>query len=268
MSQNHMQVTVEDVSSIEKKIVVEISADAVKRSLTSHFKRIGKTARVRGFRPGKVPMGLVKQMYRADATEAATRDLLQEYYPAALDETGLNPLAMPEIEQAGVAEGEPYHFTLRIEVKPEFELAGLEQVAITRESTEPSEEELTERLEAKRQENAELEGVDGSADIGHVLTIDYSGKVKGEDEPFEGGTAEEQQLEIGSGQFIPGFEDQLVGANAGDDRTVEVTFPEDYGSEALAGKEAVFEVKVHAIRRRVVPDLDDELAKDLEFEDL
>ena len=95
MSQNHMQVTVEDISSVEKKVVVEISAEAVKRSLTKHFKRIGKTARVRGFRPGKVPMSLLKQMYRSDATEATTRDLLQEYYPAAIEETGLSPLAMP-----------------------------------------------------------------------------------------------------------------------------------------------------------------------------
>ncbi|MEC8024992.1 MAG: trigger factor [Myxococcota bacterium] len=268
MSQNHMQVTVEDISSVEKKVVVEIAADAVKRTLVKQYKRISKTARVRGFRPGKVPMGLVKQMYRGEATEGATRELLQEFYPAAIEETGLSPLTMPEIDQSGISEGEPYHFTLRIQIKPEVSLVGLDQVAITREDAEPTDEELNERLEAMRQEHAELEGVDGAADTGHVLTIDYSGTLKDAEEPFEGGTADGQELEIGSGRFIPGFEDQLIGAAAGDSRTIEVTFPEDYGSEDLAGKEAIFSVTVQAVRQRVVPDLDDELAKDLEFDDL
>ena len=263
-----MKVQVEELSPIDKKLVVEIAADEVNKSLEAQYKHLARTRKVRGFRPGKVPKQLVKRMFGAEAAATVGQELLQSCVVDALKEAELDPLDMKDVETEPVAEGQPFTFSIRCEVKPTFTLQGVAELDLERRETEPTDEDIARQLEQMREAHAELEPVeDRGADIGDTLTIDYSGKLVGEEEPFEGGTGTDHDVALGTGSLVPGFEDQLVGAVEGDERCVELTFPEDY-VEHLAGKAAVFTVTVKAVRRKVLPDLDDDFAVDLEFEDL
>ena len=263
-----LQVSVEDVSAVERKIVVEVPAEDVTHALDAEFKKLGKQARVRGFRQGKVPKGLVRKMFRQDAESAVSRGLVQANIVQAIDQSKIDPISYPQLEQDPIEDGKPFIFRMTVQVKPDFEILGLDTLSVEPENTEPTDDAMAAEIEQLREKHAELAPVeDRGADIGDVCTVDYSGTVKGEEEPFPGGTATDQDIEIGSGQLIPGFEDQLQGAKPESDVVVEVTFPEDYAPE-LAGKEATFQVKVHDVRKKVLPDVDDDFARDAGFEDL
>lgn len=263
-----MKVVVEAVSSIEKKVVVEVPAEEVDRALDAEYKRIGKTAKVRGFRPGKIPKGLLRKMYRQQAAAGVSEALIRTNLSPAFDEASLEPLAVPDVERDAVLEGQPFRFTLTCQVRPEIALVGIDDLAVERQPTEPEDEAITAELERRRMTQAELEPVeDRPADTGDTVTIDYSGRLAEADEPFEGGVGEDHDVELGSGTLVPGFEDQLVGHNEGDEVEVKLTLPDNYPEE-LAAKEAVFDVTIKAVRTKVVPDLDDDLAVDLGFEDL
>ena len=263
-----MQVQVEAVSSVEKKIIVEVPKQDVDRELAAQYKRISKTARVRGFRPGKVPKGLIKKMYGPQALAGAAEELVRNNLSQAVEESGIEPVAIPDMERGTLAEGTDFQFTLFCQVKPEVELKGIDEITVEPAKGEPSVEEIEADLERQRQTQAELEPVeDRDSDTGDVLTIDYSGVLDGEAEPFEGGVGTDTELELGSGRFVPGFEDQLIGHREGAEVKVEVTLPDDY-PEHLAGKKAIFTTTVKAVSKRVIPDLDDELAVDLGFEDM
>lgn len=268
LSPMSLQVSVEDVSAFERKIVVEVPAEDVTRSLDAEFKKLGKQAKVRGFRQGKVPKGLVRKMFRQDAVAAVSRGLVQANIVQAIDQAKIEPISYPQLEQDPIEDGKPFVFRMFVQVKPEFEIEGLGTLSVEPESTEPADEAMQAEIDQLREKHAELEPVeDRGADIGDVCTVDYTGTVKGEEEPFKGGTAQDQDIEIGSGQLIPGFEDQLHGATPESDVVVEVTFPEDYSPE-LAGKEVIFQVKVRDVRKKVLPVVDDDFARDIGFEDL
>ena len=263
-----MNVTVEHISPIQRKITVEVPAEVVSTTLARHYKKVSKTAKVRGFRPGKAPQGLIRRLYRADIEERASEELVRSNLIEALGEASTEPLAVPEIETEPLAEGEAFVFSLFCQVKPTIELQGLEKLTAQAGKSEPDEEDIVARLEEFRERHAEREPVeDRGADIGDIVTIDYAGRLAGEEEPFEGGTASDHEIELGSGRLVPGFEDQLMGTKEGDERTVELTFPEQY-VEHLAGKDAVFTVTVKSVGRKVLPDLDDDFAQDVEFEDM
>lgn len=263
-----MKVVVEAISSVEKKVTVGVPADKVDRALDVEFKRIGKTAKVRGFRPGKIPRGLLRKMYRVQANSAVSESLIRDHLSEAFKEAGLEPLAVPDVDRGAIAEGTVFEFTLFCEVRPDIELKGIDGLKVERRETEPTDEAMAAELETRRMSQAELEPVeDRAADIGDTITMDYSGRLADADEPFEGGVGTDTDIELGSGTLVPGFEDQLVGSKEGDSVVVNLALPDSYPDE-LADKAAVFDVVVKTVRRKVVPDLDDDLAVDLGFDDL
>jgi trigger factor len=212
---------------------------------------------------------VLERMYGASIPQEIERTLVMETLPAAVELTELQPLLEPGVEAEAPAPDASFRYKARLEVKPEIELPELEGLPAKRPAVEVGEDEVLTHLEGLRERSAPIveEPEDTEADEGHFVVMDFVGRVDGE--PFEGGSAEGHELELGSGRFIPGFEEQLVGAKAGDDVQVSVTFPDEY-AEQLAGKDAVFDVHVEALKKRVLPELDDEFAKDQgeEFETL
>lgn len=257
---------------IEKNLVeisVEVDAEQVTQALDKAFKKVVQKVNVPGFRKGKVPRSMFEKRFGIETLYQDAIDiLLPEAYSAALRETGVIAVDRPEIDVEQFATGETFKFKAKVTVKPEVTLGEYKGVEVEEPQVEVTEEELAAELERLQQRHAELIVIDeGEAKNGDTTIIDFEGFVDGE--PFEGGQSERYALELGSGSFIPGFEEQLVGMNIGDFKDVEVTFPEAYHSENLAGKPAVFKVKLHEIKRKALPALDDEFAKDVsEFDTL
>jgi trigger factor len=232
------------------------------------YKRTKGKFKVDGFRPGKAPRRIIEQRYGEGVfMEEAIDDLLNGSYPKALRELDVEPIDQPRIEFSKVAKGESFTATVTVAASPEFEVKDYEGVRISDVKYYVTDEDVEEKLADAQRARARLVDKDGEAAEGDTVNIDYRGSVNGT--PFDGGAAEGQSLKLGSGSFIPGFEEQLTGAKAGDEVEVRVTFPEEYSAEELAGKEAVFEVKVNGVRTEELPELDDEFASDIsEFETL
>ncbi|MFO7818929.1 MAG: trigger factor [Halanaerobacter sp.] len=263
-----MKVDKEIVKDNKVKLEVELDEERVEEALDEAYKKVVKEVDIDGFRKGKVPRTLLEKRYGEEVLHKDALDILiQQGYYEAVQEADIEPIAQPEITDAYIQGGEPAAFTAEVEVKPEVELGDYTGLEVETEEVTVEEEAVEDELETKRQTHAQLVGVDRDVvEEGDFAIIDYEGYVDGE--TFEGGSAEDYNLEIGSGSFIPGFEEQLIGVEAGEETTVEVTFPEDYQSDDLAGQEAKFEVKVKDIKRKEIPELDDEFAKDLGFETL
>ncbi|MDR1042948.1 MAG: trigger factor [Clostridiales Family XIII bacterium] len=232
------------------------------------YKRTKGKFQVDGFRHGKAPRKIIEQRYGEGVfMEEAVDDLLNKSYPKALRELGIEPVDQPRIEFSKVAKSEPFTATVTVATPPEFELKDYEGVKIQEVKYYVTDEDVDEHLKGLRKSRARLVDTDGAAADGDTVNIDYVGTKDGV--PFDGGSSEGQILKLGSGSFIPGFEEQLVGAAAGDEREVKVTFPEEYHSEELAGKEAVFAVKVNGVKTEDLPELDDEFASEVsDFETL
>lgn len=268
-SAEELGVAVREEGPVTRWLEVEVPPAQVDAAFARAYRGLARSARVRGFRPGKTPVSVLRRLYGAAVAEDVERELVSHTLPAALERSALEPVSEPAVDATPPAEGGAFAYRARIEVKPSIELGSIEGLPARRPSAAVADEDVEQELESLRQRHAQLleEPEDTTAAPGHFLTIDFTGRIDGE--PFAGGTAKEHTVELGSSQLIPGFEEQLVGARAGEERTVRVRFPDDYGSPVLAGKEAEFSVRVGAIRRREVPPLDDEFAKDLgEFESL
>ncbi|MBW2294437.1 MAG: trigger factor [Deltaproteobacteria bacterium] len=266
---DEIRIETEEVSAVVRSIGVTVSQERVRRAFETTYRQLGRTASVRGFRKGKVPRSVLEKLYGASIPEEIERVLVQETIQAAVEKSGLIPMVQPEVEAGPPQPNAEFEYTLRIEVKPEIELPELEGLPAKAPKIEVKAEEIEEELERMRQNKSPWieEDEDVVVDNGHQVTFDYEGRVDGE--LFEGGAAENTDLEIGSGRMIPGFEEGLVGAKAQENVTLKVKFPEDYGAEHLAGKDAEFSCTVHTIKRKHVPELDDEFAKDVgEFETL
>jgi trigger factor len=264
-----VQVHATESGPVRRTLEVEVAPERVDRAFERVYRELGRHARVKGFRPGKVPRSVIRKLHGGTAAEEVERLLVTQTLADAVEETGVQPVVEPAVEAPTPVEGEPFRYTVALEVKPEISLPELEGLPARRPRVEVDEAQVERELESLRQRNAPLveEPEQVAAARGHVLTLDFEGRVDGQ--PFAGGTARGHELEIGAGRFVPGFEEQLEGARAGDDLQVRVTFPEDYGAADLAGRKAVFDVHVHAIRRRDLPALDDEFAKDVgDFETL
>ncbi|MCP5071504.1 MAG: trigger factor, partial [bacterium] len=238
----------------------------VRSAIDRAYKELGKTARVRGFRPGKVPRPVLQKMYGASVGQELEQQLVRETLPAAIEQAGLEPVAEPQVEAEAPVEGEAFAYTATIEVRPAIELPELTGLPGQRPPIDVTDEELETELEQLRQRRASFEDEpDGSeAADGSFLTIDYLGKIDGE--PFEGGTAEGATIELGSGRMIPGFEEQLEGMASGQERTISVTFPDDYPSEDVAGKAATFDITLTKLQRKALPELDQAFAKEIDEE--
>ncbi|MDR2162750.1 MAG: trigger factor [Clostridiales Family XIII bacterium] len=232
------------------------------------YKRTKGKFKVDGFRPGKAPRKIIEQRFGEGIfMEEAIDDLLKASYPKALRELDVDPIDQPRIEFSKVAKGEPFNATVIVATPPDFEVKDYEGVVIKDVKYYVTDEDVDGRLMEFRRSRSRLVDKDGEATDGDTVNIDYKGSIDGV--PFKGGAAEGQSLKLGSGSFIPGFEEQLIGAKAGDEVEVKVTFPEDYSAKELAGKETVFEVKVNGIKAEELPELDDEFVSDIsEFETL
>lgn len=252
-----------------RRVEITVAAKRVRRAYDRAYRELARHARVKGFRPGKVPRRVLERMYGASLAEEIERELVNESLADAVAQVDLEPVSTPTVEATPPAPDREFRYVARVEVKPPIELPEIEGLPGRRPAVLVGDDEIERELEHLRERNApvveEPEGT--AAQTGHTLSVDFVGRIDGE--PFEGGTGRDVEIEIGSGRFVPGFEEQLVGARAGDDREVRVRFPEDYGNAELAGREAVFQVHVAAVKRRQLPELDDEFAKDLgEFDTL
>ncbi len=248
---------------------VEVDEQQVATALDKAFKKVVSKVSVPGFRKGKVPRPIFEARFGVESLYQDAIDiLLPDAYIEAIEETGIEPVDRPEVDFDNFTKGQPFTFKAKVMVKPEVQLGVYKNLEVEEKDATVTDEEVDEELKRMQERHAELTVLEeGTAEQGDVAVIDYDGYVDGE--PFEGGKAEKHSLELGSGSFIPGFEDQVIGLGKGDEKDVQVTFPEGYHAEQLAGKEAVFKVKVHDIKRKVLPELDDEFAKDVsEFDTL
>ncbi|WP_444683980.1 trigger factor [Alkalicoccus luteus] len=245
-------------------LTVEVDSKRVNEALDQAFKKVVKSVNVPGFRKGKVPRPIFEQRFGVEALYQDALDiLLPQAYSEAVEEAGIDPVAQPDIDIEEMAKNEPLTFKATVTVKPEVTLGEYKGLEVEAPATDVTDEEVDDDIKRLQSENAELAVIeDGEVQDGDTVVMDFKGFVDGE--AFEGGEAENHTLEIGSGQFIPGFEEKLVGAKSGEETSVEVEFPEEYHAEELAGKPAVFEVKVHDIKRKELPELDDEFAKDVD----
>jgi trigger factor len=265
-----METSLTELPESRVRVEVEVPAKDVERATSRAARAMAKEMRMPGFRQGKAPPALVIQRLGfGPVLEEAIREALPEWYERALLETRLNPIGDPSIEMIATpdGEGEPLAFKFEVGVRPQAKLGEYRGLEVGRKEEEVPDEIVETEIERVRESFARLEPVERAAAEGDSLLIDFEGFVDGS--AFEGGKAEDYLLELGSGQLIEGFEEQLTGAGAGDERKVEVTFPADYQAEHLAGKDAVFDIKVKEVREKILPELDDDFAADAsEFDTL
>ncbi|MBI5974204.1 trigger factor [Staphylococcus canis] len=259
-----MTATWEKKEGNEGLLQVTVPAEEVDKALDKAFKKVVKSINVPGFRKGKVPRVIFEQRFGVEALyQDAVDILLPQAYSDAVVETGINPVAQPEIEVTQIEKGKDLKFDATVTVEPEVELGEYKGLEITKQETELTDEELEEAVEQRLESMADMVvKEDGQVEEGNTVNLDFDGYVDGEQ--FEGGQADGYDLEIGSGMFIPGFEEQLIGLKVGEEKDVEVTFPEEYHAEELAGKAATFKTKINEIKVKEVPELDDELASELD----
>ncbi|MDR6226463.1 trigger factor [Desmospora profundinema] len=250
-------------------LTVEVDEAQLEEALDQAFRKVVKKVNIPGFRKGRVPRPIFEKRFGVEALYQDALDiLLPKAYQSAVEETKIDPVDQPEIDIDQLEKGNPFIFKATVTVKPEVELGEYKGLEIPEEDFSVKPEDVDAELKRMQERQGELVVVeDGQVEEKDRVIIDFEGFVDGE--PFEGGKAEQYNLEVGSGQFIPGFEEQLVGLKQGEEKEVKVTFPEEYHAEELAGKEAVFKVKLHEIKRMQLPELDDEFAQDVsEFDTL
>ena len=261
-----MSVSFENTATNRGVVTFTIGQDKIQPALDQAFNKVKKNLNVPGFRKGHIPRAVFNQKFGEEALyDDALNAILPAAYEAAIAELGLDVVAQPKIDVKSIGKGQDWTLTAEVVTKPEVKLGAYKDLEVSVEvSKEVTDEEVDAKLENERKNLAELIVKDCAADYGDTVVIDFVGSVDGVE--FDGGKGENHSLELGSGQFIPGFEDQLVGAKSGDEVEVKVTFPEDYQATDLAGKAAVFVTKVNEVKAKEVPALDDELAKDLDDE--
>ena len=259
-----MTATWEKKEGNEGVLTVTVPAEKVNKALDQAFKKVVKQINVPGFRKGKVPRPIFEQRFGVEALyQDAVDILLPEAYGEAIEETKINPVAQPEINVTQIEKGKDFEFEATVTVEPEVKLGDYKGLEIEKQDSELTDQDLQDEIDHSLGHLADMVvKEDGAVEEGDTVNIDFDGYVDGEQ--FEGGQADGYDLEIGSGSFIPGFEDQLVGVKTGEEKDVVVTFPEEYHAEELAGKEATFKTKVNEIKYKEVPELTDEIANELD----
>ena len=263
-----MQVTETNADGLQHDFKVVIAANDIAQKVDTRLADVAKDVRLPGFRPGKVPMKILKQRFGGSVLGEVLDQTIRETSASLLDERGLRPAGQPKIEITSFDEGKDLEFDLSVEVLPEIVAMDMATIELERLVVETGAEEIDAALARLAEQRKTTEPITGKrmSKNGDVVVIDFVGSIDGT--PFEGGAAEDYPLELGSNSFIPGFEEQLVGAKAGDSKEVEVSFPDDYGSAELAGKKAVFACTVKEIRESKLPAIDDEFATGVGFENL
>ena len=264
-----MSVQVENLEKNMAKLTVEVPAEELEKAIQAAYMKQRSRISLPGFRKGKVPRHMVEKMYGPEIFyEDAVNSILSKEYPKAAEESELQIVSRPSVDVVQLEKGKNFIFTAEVAVKPEVTLGKYLGVAVKKADIAVSEEEVTAEIERERESNVRMVTVEGRPiEDGDTAVIDYEGFVDGE--AFEGGKEENHSLVIGSHSFIDTFEEQLIGKNTGDNVTVNVTFPEDYHSPEVAGKAAMFQVKINEIKAKELPELDDEFAQDVsEFDTL
>ena len=258
-----MSATMEKLSSNQVKLTVTVSAEEFDKALNTAYGKLKGRLSVPGFRKGKAPRKVIENYYGAGVlVEEAFNTVLPESYDKAVEETGAKPVAQPEIDIESIGAGEDCVYTATVYVRPEVTLGQYKGVAAPAAKWEVTEDQINAEIDRAAERVSRMtEVTDRAAQMGDTANINYAGSVDGV--AFEGGTAENTPLELGSGMFIPGFEEQMVGMNIGEERDLSVKFPEQYHADNLAGKDAVFHVKVNGIQTKVRPELDDDFAADV-----
>lgn len=257
-----MSVQVEKLEHNMAKLTIEVDAKEFDAAMRRAYNKQKSSFNIPGFRKGKVPMNMIEKTYGAGVFyEDAANDVMQTAYPAAVDESELDIVSRPEVDIVQIGKGQNFIFTATVAVKPEVTLGEYKGLAVDKVDTEVTEEEIQEELKKAQEKNSrEVEITDRPVKEGDIIRLNYAGTIDGV--PFDGGTAENQNLTIGSHSFIDTFEDQLVGLNIGDSKDVEVTFPEEYHAQELAGKPATFHVEILGIKEKQLDELDDDFAAD------
>ncbi|GGA86077.1 trigger factor [Ornithinibacillus halotolerans] len=261
-----MSVKWEKKEGNEGVLTFEVSAEEFETALDKAFKKVVKTVQVPGFRKGKMPRPLFEKRFGVESLYQDAVDIvLPEAYVKAVEESGIDPIDQPSIDIDEIERGKALVFTAEVTVKPEVKLGEYKGLEVEELEVTVSDEDVDNEINQLRERHAELVvKEEGTVEEGDTVVMDFEGFLDGE--AFDGGKGENHSLEIGSGQFIPGFEEQLVGKEAGVETDINVTFPEDYHAEELAGKEATFKVTIHEIKTKELPELDDEFAKDVDDE--
>lgn len=266
-----MEVTQTKAEGLSRTFTVKVPASELQAKLDQRIEEIRPQMRLKGFRPGKVPAAHVRKMYGRDLMGEVIDKLVNETNQKALEDNSLRPAGQPNVQMEAdiekvVSGQEDLAYNMHVDVMPEFTPVDVSTLTVERPVAEIAEEQIEEALKRIAEQNIKYEPrAEGEAAVdGDAVIVDFTGKIDGE--AFEGGTAEQQAVVLGSNRFIPGFEEQLLGVKAGDEKELKVSFPEDYPAENLAGKEAVFETKVHEVRAPQTPELDDEFAKGLGLE--
>jgi trigger factor len=260
--------TVTELPESRVRVQAEVPAEEVERRVAQTAKRLGRDLRVPGFRAGKAPAPVILQRMGRDVVlDEAVRDSIATWYTAAIDAARVVPVGEPQLDLGDLpGQGEPLKFSIEIGVRPKAELGDYKGLEVGRREVDVADDAVAAELERLRERSARLDTVDRPAASGDFVVMDYRGTLDGE--PFAGGEGRDQMVELGSGRLVPGFEEQLEGAAAGEERTVTVTFPADYPAAELAGNEAQFAVTVKEVKAKELPELDDDLAAEAGFDTL
>jgi len=260
-----MQVSVEQNGPLGRRLTVTIPGDRIEEEVSRRLEGVGRNAKIKGFRPGKAPAKVVRQQYGAAVREDVLAELVRSHYAEAIQGQDLSPVAAPEVGEGTTGEDGSYTFTAELEVYPEFEVKDIKGAKLVRPRVEISDADVDTILDRLRKQHQHWHETDRAAAEGDQVVIDFEGRIDGE--PFEGGSSEDMQLVLGSGSVIPGFEDGLVGAKAGESRILDLKFPEDYSKQELAGKPVQFEVSVKRVEESHLPELNDEFAAHMGIEE-
>jgi trigger factor len=264
-----MKVSVEQTSEITSRVNVELSEEAVSRQLKKAYNRLNRSAKVKGFRPGKVPLTILKRHYGDQVNHEVGLELVNDTLMEALEQTGMEVVSQSDLDREPLQEGEPFRYSFVVEVKPQVHAQDYKNIPAKRPPLEVSDEEVAAELALRRQTNFHLRSLEEPRPIqqGDHAVLDF--KTFADGKPVPDGEARGFHLEVGSNRFNPEFENELLGASKGEEREIQVAFPLDYGNKNLAGKKATFQVAVKDIKEKVLPELNDEFAKNLgEFESL
>ena len=254
-----MQVTVESTGKLERRMRVELPAERIEKEVDTRLKSVGKTAKIKGFRPGKVPAKVVKQRYGQQIREEVLSELMKQSYSDAVQQENLNPAGGPQIETEGADDGKSFTYVATFEVMPEIELQGLDKIKVEKPEIDIGDSDLDDMIENLRKQKATWTEVDRDSVDGDRVTVDFSGELKGE--LIDGGQGKDVPVILGQGQMLPDFEKGLTGIRSGDEKTFKVKFPKDYHAEDLQGQKVNFTIQTHRVEEQTLPPVDDSLAE-------
>ncbi|QJR82061.1 trigger factor [Alteromonas pelagimontana] len=253
-----MQVSVETTQGLERRLTITVPAESVDSAVKARLQQLAKTQRINGFRPGKVPVNVIKKRYGQAVRQEVAGDVMQQNFYQAIIQEKITPAGMPKFELTKDQDGEDLQFVAAFEVYPEIEVKGIDEIEVEKPVVEITDADLDTMMETLQKQHASWKEAKREAKKDDRVVIDFVGSIDGEE--FEGGKAEDFTLELGKDRMIPGFEDPIIGAKAGEDVKVEVKFPDEYHAEALKGKDAVFNVKVKKVEDQQLPEVDEEFA--------